>query len=79
MADYIFHDPTGRRAKRASLTVGLLIALAALLIASFFSTLAFAPRLPALTLHDPRVLTALHQETVHRLKRDKLAWTLRVL
>ncbi len=75
MAEYIFHDPTGLRSKRASLTFGLLIALAALLIASFFATLAFAPRLPALILQDPRVLTSLHQETVHRLKRNRLAWT----
>ena len=75
MADYIFHDPTGLRTKRVSLTAGLLVALVALLIASFFATLAFAPRLPVLTLQDPRVLTSLHQETLHRLKRNRLAWT----
>ena len=75
MADYIFHDPSGRRAKRAGLTGGILIALGALLVAAFFATLAFAPRLPLLTMRDPRVLTALHQETAHRLKRENLSWT----
>ncbi|HEX5379346.1 MAG TPA: glycosyltransferase [Phenylobacterium sp.] len=75
MPEYIFHDPTGRRAKRAGLAGGLLVALAALMVAGFFATLAFAPRLPVLQLRDPRILTALHQETVHRLKRGKPAWT----
>ena len=76
MPDYIFHDPTGKRARRTGLAGGLLVALAALMVAGFFATLAFAPRLPAVELQDPRVLTALHQETAHRLKRgDKPAWT----
>ncbi len=70
MSDFVFHDPTGRRAKRANLGVGLLIALAALVVAGFFATLAFAPRLPDLTLKDPQVLQALHVETAHRLKRS---------
>ncbi len=68
MADFVFHDPTGRRARRANLGVGLLISLAALVVAAFFATLAFAPRLPTLTLKDPQVLQALHVETAHRLK-----------
>lgn len=75
MPDYIFHDPTGRRAKQTGMAGGLLIAAAALLVAGFFATLAFAPRLPAMELSDPRVLTALHQESAHRLKRGKPAWT----
>jgi cellulose synthase/poly-beta-1,6-N-acetylglucosamine synthase-like glycosyltransferase/spore germination protein YaaH/peptidoglycan/xylan/chitin deacetylase (PgdA/CDA1 family) len=74
MADYIFHDPSGRRAKRAGLVGGLMVALAAALVAAFFATLAFAPRLPDLKLNDPRVLRALHVETAHRL-RGKLEWT----
>ncbi|MEO8811795.1 MAG: glycosyltransferase [Caulobacteraceae bacterium] len=73
MADFVFHDPTGRRARRANLGVGLLISLAALMVAGFFATLAFAPRLPNLTLQDPRVLQALHVESAHRLKRG-FAW-----
>ena len=74
MADHIFHDPTGRRERRARLGVGLLVSLAALIVAGFFATLAFAPRLPTLSLKDPRVLQALHVETAHRLK-GKPAWT----
>jgi cellulose synthase/poly-beta-1,6-N-acetylglucosamine synthase-like glycosyltransferase/peptidoglycan/xylan/chitin deacetylase (PgdA/CDA1 family)/spore germination protein YaaH len=69
MADFVFHDPTGRRARRANLGVGLLISLAALVVAGFFATLAFAPRLPNLTLGDPRVYQALHEINAHRLKR----------
>jgi cellulose synthase/poly-beta-1,6-N-acetylglucosamine synthase-like glycosyltransferase/spore germination protein YaaH/peptidoglycan/xylan/chitin deacetylase (PgdA/CDA1 family) len=74
MADFVFHDPTGRRERRARLGVGLLVSLAALIVSGFFATLAFAPRLPQLSLKDPRVLQALHVETVHRLK-GKPGWT----
>ncbi len=70
MSDFVFHDPSGRRARRANLGVGLLISLAALVVAGFFATLAFAPRLPSLTLKDPQVLQALHVETAHRLTRS---------
>ncbi|HEY3799377.1 MAG TPA: polysaccharide deacetylase family protein, partial [Caulobacteraceae bacterium] len=74
MADFIFHDPTGRRARRTGMGAGLLVSLAALVVAFFFATLAFAPRLPILSLKDPRTLQALHVETVHRL-RGKPDWT----
>jgi cellulose synthase/poly-beta-1,6-N-acetylglucosamine synthase-like glycosyltransferase/spore germination protein YaaH/peptidoglycan/xylan/chitin deacetylase (PgdA/CDA1 family) len=74
MADFIFHDPTGRRDRRARLGLGLLVSLAALIIAGFFATLAFAPLLPTLSLKDPRLLQSLHVETVHRLK-GKPGWT----
>src|SRR5215831_14077849 len=73
MADLVFHDPTGRRARVVRLTWGLLVAFAALIVAAFFATLAFAPRLPEVTLQDPRVLSALHQETAHKL-RGKAQW-----
>jgi cellulose synthase/poly-beta-1,6-N-acetylglucosamine synthase-like glycosyltransferase/spore germination protein YaaH/peptidoglycan/xylan/chitin deacetylase (PgdA/CDA1 family) len=69
MDDFVFHDPTGRRARRANLGVGLLVALAALIVAAFFATLAFAPHLPRLTLKDPQVLQALHVETAHKFRR----------
>jgi cellulose synthase/poly-beta-1,6-N-acetylglucosamine synthase-like glycosyltransferase/spore germination protein YaaH/peptidoglycan/xylan/chitin deacetylase (PgdA/CDA1 family) len=69
MDDFVFHDPTGRRARRANLGVGLLVALAALVVAAFFATLAFAPRLPRLALKDPQVLQALHVENAHRFRR----------
>jgi len=74
MADFIFHDPSGRREKRARMGLGLLVSLAALVVAGFFATLAFAPQLPELSLKDPRILQALHVDTVHRL-RGKPAWT----
>ena len=74
MADYIFHDPSGRRARRAQLAGGLLAAFLVALTAGFFATLAFAPRLPALELSDPRVLRALHQETAKHL-RGRPAWS----
>jgi len=70
MEDFVFHDPTGRRARRANLGLGLLISLTLLVVAGFFATLAFAPRLPSLALKDPRVLQALHDNTAHRLKRS---------
>jgi cellulose synthase/poly-beta-1,6-N-acetylglucosamine synthase-like glycosyltransferase/spore germination protein YaaH/peptidoglycan/xylan/chitin deacetylase (PgdA/CDA1 family) len=74
MSDLIFHDPSGQRAKWVRLASGLMIALALLLGAGFFATLALAPRLPKLTLKDPRVLQALHVETAHQLKGHK-HWT----
>ncbi|MES2341083.1 MAG: glycosyltransferase [Pseudomonadota bacterium] len=74
MADFIFHDPTGRRARRAELAGGLGLALLAALVAAFFATLAIAPTLPALRLKDPRVLRGLHVETAHRLRGHR-AWT----
>ena len=40
MADLIFHDPTGKRARLMRLTGGLVASVAALLIAAFFATLA---------------------------------------
>jgi spore germination protein YaaH len=68
MADLVFHDPTGRRARRVRLMGGLAASFVALLVAAFFATLAFAPRLPSLTLKDPQVLSALHVENAHKLK-----------
>jgi cellulose synthase/poly-beta-1,6-N-acetylglucosamine synthase-like glycosyltransferase/peptidoglycan/xylan/chitin deacetylase (PgdA/CDA1 family)/spore germination protein YaaH len=73
MADLIFHDPTGRRSRRVRLTGGLLLSAAAALAAAFFATLAFAPRMPALALKDPHVLSALHAETAHKLAHHR--WT----
>jgi cellulose synthase/poly-beta-1,6-N-acetylglucosamine synthase-like glycosyltransferase/peptidoglycan/xylan/chitin deacetylase (PgdA/CDA1 family)/spore germination protein YaaH len=74
MGDFVFHDPTGRREKRARMGLGLLVSLAALIVAGFFVTLAFAPRLPELSLRDPRILQALHVDTVRRL-HGKPGWT----
>src|SRR4051794_6750148 len=74
MADLIFHDPSGRRARLVRLTGGLAVALLAAVVAAFFVTLALAPKLPGVTLKDPRVLQALHVETAHKLK-GRQAWT----
>src|SRR5262245_55225303 len=68
MADLVFHDPTGRRARLVRLGGALGLALAAFVAAAFFATLAFAPQLPKLTLKDPRVLQALHVEGAHSLR-----------
>jgi len=68
MDELVFHDPTGRRARKMRLVWGLGISLGALLVAAFFATLAIAPRLPGVTLKDPRVLQALHVETAQKLK-----------
>ena len=65
---HIFHDPTGKRERRAKLILGLVISLIAALVAGFVATLAFAPRLPDAPLKDPRALTALHQETPRKTK-----------
>ena len=75
MDQFVFHDPSGARARHVTLGVGLLVSLAAALVALFFATLAFAPRMPDLRLKDPRVLQALHAETAHRLLKGKPAWT----
>src|SRR5581483_6488328 len=74
MHELVFHDPTGRRARKMRMFWGMLLALGALLIAAFFATLAVAPRLPSIALQDPRVLQALHQETAHKLK-GRQHWT----
>jgi len=66
MADFVFHDPSGRRARRVGLAIGLILSFIAAMGAGFAVTLAMAPHLPDVRLKDPRVLSALHQETVRR-------------
>ncbi len=68
MADLVFHDPTGRRARRVRFIGGLVASFIALMVAGFFATLAFAPRLPSISLKDPQALSALHVETARKLK-----------
>ncbi|KRA64433.1 polysaccharide deacetylase [Caulobacter sp. Root656] len=70
---HIFHDPTGRRDRRMRLILGITLSALAAIVAAFLATLAFAPRLPAVTLKDPHVLSSLHKETAHRLKPN-LDW-----
>src|SRR6185312_2235162 len=68
MSEFIFHDPSGRRARRAALLLGLLLSVIAAVVAAFFATLAFAPRLPDVHLKDPRSFSALHVETAKKVK-----------
>jgi spore germination protein YaaH/peptidoglycan/xylan/chitin deacetylase (PgdA/CDA1 family)/GT2 family glycosyltransferase len=75
MAGFVFHDPSGRRSRRAGLAVGLVLAAIAAVGAAFAVTLALAPRLPDLQLKDPRILSALHEETPHQGKLRRLPWT----
>ena len=65
---FVFHDPSGRRARRAGLAGGLFLSFLAAIVAGFLATLALAPNLPTLQLQDPRILQALHVETAKRLK-----------
>ena len=66
MAEFIFHDPSGRRARRVGLAVGLLLSLIAAIGGGFAVTLALAPHLPEVRLRDPRILSALHDNTPRR-------------
>jgi len=66
VADFVFHDPSGRRGKRVGQAGGLVLSLILAIFAGFAATLAFAPKLPALTLRDPHVLRALHDTNAHR-------------
>ncbi|HVY33702.1 MAG TPA: polysaccharide deacetylase, partial [Caulobacteraceae bacterium] len=66
MPDFIFHDPSGRRARRVGLATGLILSFIAAIGAGFAVTLAMAPHLPDVRLKDPRVLSALHQENVRK-------------
>ncbi|HXQ47419.1 MAG TPA: glycosyltransferase [Caulobacteraceae bacterium] len=71
---FVFHDPSGRRGRRAGQFGGLLLSLLAAIVAGFLTTLALAPPLPDLQLRDPRTFQGLHVENVKRL-RGKPAWT----
>ena len=44
---HVFHDPSGRRDRRAKLAFGIVLSVIAAVIAGFLATLAFAPHLPA--------------------------------
>jgi peptidoglycan/xylan/chitin deacetylase (PgdA/CDA1 family)/spore germination protein YaaH/GT2 family glycosyltransferase len=74
MSEFVFHDPSGRRARRAAFLVGLVISMVFAIVAAFLATFAFAPRLPNLQMKDPRVLSTLKVETARRLK-GKPSWT----
>src|SRR3569623_743667 len=75
MAGSVFHDPSGRRGRRAGLALGLVLATIAAVGAGFAATLALAPKMPNLALKDPNVRTALHVETPTHGKLRRLPWT----
>jgi len=75
MAGSVFHDPSGRRGRRAGQALGLALATIAAIGAGFAVTLALAPKLPTLELKDPSVRSALHIETQTRGKLRRLPWT----
>src|ERR1700761_3912883 len=75
MAGSVFHDPSGRRARRAGLALGLVLATIAAIGAGFAVTLALAPKIPSLELKDPYVRSALHVETPTHGKLRRLPWT----
>ena len=70
---FVFHDPSGRRARRTGQAGGLLLSLLAAIVAGFLATLALAPRLPDIQLRDPRVLQGLHAENAKHL-RGRPSW-----
>jgi spore germination protein YaaH/peptidoglycan/xylan/chitin deacetylase (PgdA/CDA1 family) len=74
MAGFIFHDPSGRRGRRAGLAIGLVLATIAAVGAGFAATLALAPKMPNLQLKDPYVRSAVHVETPRKRLRQ-LPWT----
>ena len=59
MDSHVFHDPSGRRARRADLAMAVLAAAVLLIFGLFAMSLALAPQIPKVTLTDPRMLTAL--------------------
>ena len=74
MSDFVFHDPSGRRERRAIFVVGLVISIICAMVAAFLATLAFAPILPSLQMKDPRSLSTLHVSSIRHLK-GRPSWT----
>ncbi len=71
MPDYVFHDPSGRRARSVRLIGGIAVALVLAMFAAFAATLAFAPHVPEVRFRDPRTLTALNV----KVPRKTTPWT----
>ncbi len=73
MASLVFHDPSGRRGRRAGLALGLLLAGVFAILSAFVATLAIAPRIPSLAFHNPHVLTSL--SVAEAPGRSHAVWT----
>ena len=65
---FVFHDPSGRRARLAGQLGGVVLSLLAAIVAGFLATLALAPRLPVVELRDPNVYQGLHVENARHLR-----------
>ena len=73
MASLVFHDPSGRRGRRAGLALGLVLAGVFAILSAFVATLAIAPQIPSLAFHNPHVLTSL--SVAEAPGRSHAAWT----
>ena len=73
MASLVFHDPSGRRGRRAGLALGLVLALVFAILAAFVATLAIAPAIPQIAFHNPKVLTSL--SVAQAPGSSRAAWT----
>ena len=73
MAALVFHDPSGRRGRRAGLALGLLLAGVFAILSAFVATLAIAPQIPSLAFHNPHVLTSL--SVAEAPGRSHAVWT----
>ena len=73
MASLVFHDPSGRRGRRAGLALGLLLASVFAILAAFVATLAVAPQIPHVDFRNPKVLTSL--SVAQAPGRNHAVWT----
>ena len=62
MSGFVFHDPSGKRARRAAWVGGLIGASVVMLLAAFAVTLATSPTLPRVDYRSPRSMAAVHPE-----------------
>jgi cellulose synthase/poly-beta-1,6-N-acetylglucosamine synthase-like glycosyltransferase/peptidoglycan/xylan/chitin deacetylase (PgdA/CDA1 family)/spore germination protein YaaH len=73
MSNLVFHDPSGRRAKRADFALACALALLFTVFAAFAATLALAPRIPSVALRDPHVTTAVYKHAL--IRRGRPSWS----
>ena len=71
MPGFIFHDPSGRRARNFRSLGGVAVALGLSMFAAFAASLAFAPHVPEVRFRDPHTLRALNV----RMPRGAASWT----
>ena len=71
MPGFIFHDPSGRRARNFRILGGVAVALGLSMFAAFAASLAFAPHVPEVRFRDPHTLRALNV----RMPRGAASWT----